>query len=126
MFQHLPAAFTEVGGCCNHCGCCRWCAAVEQQPLLLLLPVARHPMQLLQIVRIYSPELALGTHGILSPHFHAVEGGGGICLCGQVAAHHLVLVVLEVALRDETKPSGQPTRHSSFTAGGAVSDGQAF
>ena len=45
-----------------------------------------------------SPELALGTHGILGPHLHAVEGGAGIRRGGQVAAHHLVLVVLEVAL----------------------------
>ncbi len=70
---------------------------------------------------IFSPELALGTDGILSPHLHAVEGGVGIGLSGQVAAHHLVLVVLEKALRNRINSPGQLTGQDSCSAEGAVS-----
>ncbi len=70
---------------------------------------------------VLSPELALGTHGILSPHLHAVEGGVGIGLSGQVAAHHLVLVVLEKALRSRINSSGKLTGPGSCSAEGAVS-----
>lgn len=68
-----------------------------------------------------SPELALGTHGILGPHLHAVEGGAGIGISGQMAAHHLVLVVLEKALRSRISSSGQLTGPGSCSAEGAVS-----
>lgn len=70
---------------------------------------------------LHSPELALGLHGILGPHLHAVEGGAGIRLSGQVAAHHLVLVVLEKALRSRINSFSQPRGPSSSTAEGAVS-----
>lgn len=85
---------------------------------LVLLPVRRctDPTPTLLSLRagtkqnqmIHLPELALGTHGILGPHLHAIDCRTGIVLSGQVAAHHLVLVVLEVALQHSIKRLSQP------------------
>lgn len=45
------------------------------------------------------PELALGAHGVRSPHLHAVDGGARVIGGGVVAPHHLVLVELEKTLQ---------------------------
>lgn len=49
--------------------------------------------------QIYAPELALGADRVLSPELHAEQRRLRILLGGQVTAHHLVLLVLEDALR---------------------------
>ena len=46
-----------------------------------------------------APELRLCAHGVCSPELHSVYCGLGLLLCGQVAAHHLVLVVFIATLR---------------------------
>ena len=46
------------------------------------------------------PELALGLHGVLGPDLHAINDWAGLALGGQMAAHHLVLMKLEEALRE--------------------------
>lgn len=58
-----------------------------------------------------SPELALGADIVLGPQLHAVHRGLGILLRGQVAAHHLVLVVLESSLRANTTSGVLRPRH---------------
>lgn len=56
-----------------------------------------------------SPELALGADRVLSPQLHAEDGGLGILLSRQMAAHHLVLVVLVSSLR--VRGDGGLSRH---------------
>lgn len=100
-----PASFYQVlwAGQLLHAACA---VASRCQPALLLPCLLLLLCMLLQALlghqqaKTNSPELALGTHGILSPHLHAVDCGGGVLLSGQVAAHHLVLMELEDALRN--------------------------
>jgi hypothetical protein len=71
-----------------------WCLAS-------MIPVTHAPSSrlcrsILAELNLDSPELALGFDGIRRPHLHAVHGGVGIVLGGQVAPHHLVLVEVEL------------------------------
>lgn len=104
--------------CFFHCCCC---VLVLSSCFLPVFPAAANPLGLSESPPKHSPELAPGTHVVLGPHLHAVEGWVGISVSGQVAAHHLVLVVLEVALRSSISKSGEPTAPKSATAKGAVS-----
>lgn len=61
------------------------------------------PMKMPRMIRYMQkailPELALGLYGVLGPDLHAINDRAGLALCRQMAAHHLVLMKLEEALR---------------------------
>ena len=63
-----------------------------------------------------TPELALGAHGVGRPELHAVDCRLRLPLAGQVAAHHLVLVVLVPALRADRAASARRRRASRAAA----------
>lgn len=73
--------------------------------------VFRPPKQTTPLLPPSSPELALGADIVLGPQLHAVHRGLGILLRGQVAAHHLVLVVLENSLHTNTTSGVLRPRH---------------
>lgn len=58
-----------------------------------LVDVQNLPRGLLHLVHLVEevPETGLGHHLVGRKDLHAVDGGVGVGICGDVAAHHLVL-----------------------------------
>lgn len=78
------------------------------------VPPAAYECNMITEVCSGAPELRLCAHGVCSPELHSVYCGLGLLVCGQVAAHHLVLVVLVATLRSAQSliSEGHPSRTS--------------